>query len=342
MFQAAAANMEEVLAAMGVSVSSEQSEEQRVLAERMAEYVALGELPLKRARHGGWEYVEGTLLPAKGLERLADLARGTGKERRSLEACLRGRRAEGDELGAALVRATLKALGSEEDEEESSVEEEPPRKSVMEHKAAHVTASEMDASMAAAPRLKHVAPPALPRQSSNKNTEWRPVDDSDASSSDDDGDTGRVRRLEQIEDDSEGLRERIEGLVAEGELGESDDEGDGETWLRPRTLERLYPHQVQGVRWLEALHRREEGGIVGDEMGLGKTALVAAFLAAVFDSRSASLTRSVLVLAPTTMLAHWRRELGRGRLVREWPCCTGAGGRLTKPRRRDLFGSRNI
>ena len=71
-------------------------------------------------------------------------------------------------------------------------------------------------------------------------------------------------------------------------------------------------HQREGLLW--DLWRQREGGVVGDEMGLGKTAQVAAFLGAVADKQEC---RTCLVLAPTTMLAHWRREPRPGHLELE-------------------------
>lgn len=33
---------------------------------------------------------------------------------------------------------------------------------------------------------------------------------------------------------------------------------------------KLYPHQVEGVKWLWRLHQAGTGGILADDMGLGK------------------------------------------------------------------------
>lgn len=328
----------ELLASLGVTVSTEASEEHRVLADRLAEQAPpLGELPLKRAANGNWEYVQGDeLLPIASLRRLADLARGAADEQSTLLACLRGRRAERDELGVALVRATLKELGEEE-------EEAVPQRTIMEHKQAALAETEMDPRVTAEPTvlLKRAAPRPLERSAAAQKrgaTEWKPVeagsrlrrnprrkeddDDQDnsmqeqesSSSGSSDNEAGRVRRFEQIRDDSDEakLRSRLDALMRARELGESDDDESAaeELWIRPRLAASLFAHQISGVRWLWGLHLREEGGIVGDEMGLGKTAQVAAFLGAVFD-KSTQLNRSSLVLAPTTMLAHWRRELER-------------------------------
>jgi DNA excision repair protein ERCC-6 len=69
---------------------------------------------------------------------------------------------------------------------------------------------------------------------------------------------------------------------------------------------RLFPYQRTGLRWMWDLHLQEAGGVVGDEMGLGKTVQVAAFLGAMAASRK---LKSILIIAPATMLQHWLTEL---------------------------------
>lgn len=87
---------------------------------------------------------------------------------------------------------------------------------------------------------------------------------------------------------------------------------------------RLYPHQVQGIRWLWSLHQLQRGGILGDEMGLGKTMQVAAYLAGLMaGSGSGRLARRVLVVAPKTLLLHWEKELGGCGLGRQTRCYLG-------------------
>ena len=54
------------------------------------------------------------------------------------------------------------------------------------------------------------------------------------------------------------------------------------------------------------LHSQQAGGIVGDEMGLGKTVQICAFLGSMAASRK---LKSVLIIAPATMLQHWLKEL---------------------------------
>ncbi|GLI69029.1 hypothetical protein VaNZ11_013570 [Volvox africanus] len=70
--------------------------------------------------------------------------------------------------------------------------------------------------------------------------------------------------------------------------------------------QKLYPHQVQGVKWLWSLFAMQRGGILGDDMGLGKTMQCSAFLAGLFGSQ---LIRRAIIIAPKTLLPHWIKEL---------------------------------
>lgn len=70
--------------------------------------------------------------------------------------------------------------------------------------------------------------------------------------------------------------------------------------------DRLFGYQRTALQWLWELHRQEAGGIVGDEMGLGKTVQVCSYLGAMALSRK---LRSILIIAPATMLMHWLNEL---------------------------------
>ena len=51
-------------------------------------------------------------------------------------------------------------------------------------------------------------------------------------------------------------------------------------FVQSTTLEKLYPHQVEGLVWLYDSYEDPErnGVIVADEMGLGKTVLAVAFV----------------------------------------------------------------
>lgn len=68
----------------------------------------------------------------------------------------------------------------------------------------------------------------------------------------------------------------------------------------------LYPHQIEGITWLFGLWKVGAGGILADDMGLGKTMQTSAFVSGVLKNR---LARRVLVLAPTTLIATWEKEL---------------------------------
>eukprot|EP00887_Chlorella_sp_A99_P003096 scaffold9.g3096.t1 len=97
----------------------------------------------------------------------------------------------------------------------------------------------------------------------------------------------------------------------------------GEFRLTANLSRKLYPHQVEGVRWLWGLHKMGRGGLLGDDMGLGtpthpppppspslqglgKTMQCCAFLAGMLQSW---LIRRAIVVAPKTLLAHWKKEL---------------------------------
>jgi len=67
----------------------------------------------------------------------------------------------------------------------------------------------------------------------------------------------------------------------------------------------LYPYQEDGWRWLSFICHENLGGILADEMGLGKTVQIIAVLAA----PERELVAPSLIIAPSTLLENWRREL---------------------------------
>ena len=76
----------------------------------------------------------------------------------------------------------------------------------------------------------------------------------------------------------------------------------------PKCLwDELFEYQKEGVEWMLKLWNEDKGGVLGDEMGLGKTVQVVAFLAAL--QISGKLDEPSLIIAPSTLLKQWIREL---------------------------------
>jgi SNF2 family DNA or RNA helicase len=70
---------------------------------------------------------------------------------------------------------------------------------------------------------------------------------------------------------------------------------------------KLYGYQLDGFGWLSLMARNGLGGIIADEMGLGKTIQVICVL---LEAKSGNAIPN-LVIAPTTLMENWRRELAR-------------------------------
>jgi superfamily II DNA or RNA helicase len=71
----------------------------------------------------------------------------------------------------------------------------------------------------------------------------------------------------------------------------------------------LRPYQQQGLAWLQHLRAHDASGVLADDMGLGKTLQAIAHLCA--EKEAGRLDRPALVVAPTSLLGNWRRELQR-------------------------------
>jgi superfamily II DNA or RNA helicase len=71
----------------------------------------------------------------------------------------------------------------------------------------------------------------------------------------------------------------------------------------------LRPYQAQGVAWLQKLRAHGAGGVLADDMGLGKTLQTIAHLCTERDAGTEGCPS--LVIAPTSLVANWRRELER-------------------------------
>ncbi|MBX3230892.1 MAG: SNF2 helicase associated domain-containing protein [Labilithrix sp.] len=91
---------------------------------------------------------------------------------------------------------------------------------------------------------------------------------------------------------------------------------------KPRNLKaQLRPYQEQGFQWLHFLHDIASGGILADDMGLGKTVQTIALLLAIKslvekeakaegkdDGKKAF---KALIVAPTSVVTNWMRELDK-------------------------------
>ncbi len=71
----------------------------------------------------------------------------------------------------------------------------------------------------------------------------------------------------------------------------------------------LRPYQAEGLAWLQSLTRRGVGGVLADDMGLGKTLQTIAHL--LTEKSSGRMTAPSLVIAPTSLVGTWRREIAR-------------------------------
>ncbi|APR79422.1 Helicase, SNF2/RAD54 family protein [Minicystis rosea] len=78
---------------------------------------------------------------------------------------------------------------------------------------------------------------------------------------------------------------------------------------KPRALKAtLRPYQEAGLSWLKFIHDIGSGGVLADDMGLGKTVQTIALLLAVKQEEK---PMSALIVAPTSVVTNWERELAR-------------------------------
>ncbi len=71
----------------------------------------------------------------------------------------------------------------------------------------------------------------------------------------------------------------------------------------------LRDYQVEGVAWMQHLREQGLGGVMADDMGLGKTIQTIAHL--LLEKESGRMDRPSLVLAPTSLVGNWEREIAK-------------------------------
>lgn len=76
----------------------------------------------------------------------------------------------------------------------------------------------------------------------------------------------------------------------------------------PRMLKAtLRPYQREGLNFLQHLRRHGAGGVLADDMGLGKTLQTIAHI--VKEREEGRLDNPVLIVAPTSLVGNWKREI---------------------------------
>ena len=72
----------------------------------------------------------------------------------------------------------------------------------------------------------------------------------------------------------------------------------------------LRPYQEQGLSWLTFVHELGSGGVLADDMGLGKTVQTIALLLGLKNEKKEKPLRA-LIVAPTSVVSNWMREIER-------------------------------
>jgi superfamily II DNA or RNA helicase len=120
---------------------------------------------------------------------------------------------------------------------------------------------------------------------------------------------GRLQDLMKIVDGSHATPKTEQLFTKMGDLGSM------KLIAKPRQLKAtLRPYQKSGFSWLVFLHNASTGGILADDMGLGKTVQTIALLvwAGSPSRRKQDGEKKVsLVVAPTSVVPNWERELSK-------------------------------
>ncbi len=69
----------------------------------------------------------------------------------------------------------------------------------------------------------------------------------------------------------------------------------------------LRSYQLEGVAWLQKLRARSTGGVLADDMGLGKTLQTITHI--LVEKEQGRLDRPALIVAPTSLVMNWAREI---------------------------------
>lgn len=73
---------------------------------------------------------------------------------------------------------------------------------------------------------------------------------------------------------------------------------------------KLYQHQIEGIRWiLNCWKDGHRGVLLADDMGLGKTMQALAFISGRKNIDSKHFNKSVLIVAPVSLLENWQAEI---------------------------------
>ena len=117
---------------------------------------------------------------------------------------------------------------------------------------------------------------------------------------------GRVRELEEMLSKAGGCSTTAAAKKLFEKLADIDNIT---ATKKPKLLKaKLRPYQEQGISWLKFIHDIGSGGVLADDMGLGKTLqAIALFLIVKAEEKRLS----ALVVAPTSVVPNWEREIQR-------------------------------
>ena len=107
---------------------------------------------------------------------------------------------------------------------------------------------------------------------------------------------------------------RVAAVVAEGTVAELLERIRGAAAVplaAPAALQaKLRPYQERGLAWLRTMAALGLGGCLADDMGLGKTIQILAFLLHRAEAKAGD-PRPTLLVAPTSVVGNWEREIAR-------------------------------